>query len=725
MAFFGRRQWWRSTDALSVKTRLCVTNKGAHSSPLSWLNATTHLSNTRHRFPTIGLLSLALLVSLGHSVLAVLAMREKSTTTDELAHVTGGYTFNHWNDYRLHPENGVLPQRWQALPLSWIKPHYPDLTDSAWKKSDVWQIGHQFFYEAANDCADLLASARFMNSLFGAATALLVFFWSYRLWGRAGALVSTGFCVLCPTMLAHSGLATSDMCMTFFLLLAVSCYWHHLQVSSAQTLLLSATVFGLASVAKHTSVLLLPMALLLALVRLNLAAPISLGRFTACRLPGKLGVLALTLLVHGGVIVMFIWTFFGFRYSAFNPALPSGDFYYPWAMMLSFGGVKAQVIDFCRTWHLLPEGYLYGLAFVLKHAEARGAFLDGDYSIFGWVSFFPKTFFYKTPLPLLTAIATSTGLLALYLSKSSLAQFRLHLLRVAPLIVLFTVYWIFSLTSHLNIGHRHILPTYPVLYIFCGALGWVGARAWANSRLLGSTFVAGTIALLGWQGAVAVNIYPHYLAYFSPIAGGPAEGYKHLVDSSLDWGQDLPGLKKWLTANRRPAETIYLSYFGCSEPDYYHIDAVRLPMIPDFKRSDPWYACEAGLYAISASMLQHVYMPQRGPWTADNERQYQELRRNDGNFRALKANPKGAPELTREISLPQWSTAWTRYEKLRFARLCHYLRARHPDAMIGYSILVFRLNQNEINDALNGSASTLANAVERALQGQTSSYGTH
>ncbi len=672
------------------------------------------MRSLRSNLPPRWLTGLALLLALGHAWLATTAMREKSTTSDEIAHVTGGYTFNHWGDYRLQPENGNLPQRWEALPATLAGEKFPPLTDDSWRKADVWLTGYKFFYQSGNDHTAMLRSARAMNSLFGAATALLVFFWSYRLWGTLGSLVSLGFCILCPTMLAHSGLATSDMCMTFFLLLALGAYWHHLHTNSWRALLGSTVVFGLAGVAKYTSVLLLPMALLLALVRLTQPGAMSLGAWTAPRLPGKLGLIILSLLVHGLGVVAFIWAFFGFHFSAFNPALPAGGFNYPWAMMLSYGGVKAQFIELCRAWHLLPEGYLYGLAFVLKHAEARGAFLDGDYSIYGWVSFFPKAFFYKTPLSLLTALFASAALLAIRLRPASFAQLRPRLERVAPLLVLFVVYWIFSLTSHLNIGHRHILPTYPVLYIFCGALGWAAARAWTASHAAGRLAVLATTALLGWHATVAAGIYPDYLAYFSPLVGGPAEGYRHLVDSSLDWGQDLPGLKKWLTANRRPGEPVYLSYFGTGEPDYYHIDAVRMAMLPDFDRPHPWFWCEPGLYAISASMLQHVYMPLRGPWTSENERQYQELRLNDGNFRALKAQPNGHPELMREITPAEWSKAWTLYEQLRFARLCHYLRARRPDGMAGYSILIYRLSAVEIDAALNGRASALAAAIEQA-----------
>jgi 4-amino-4-deoxy-L-arabinose transferase-like glycosyltransferase len=675
----------------------------------------TRLRPTRPPFLPSGLTWLALLLALGHALLATLAMREKSTTADELAHLTGGYTFNHWRDYRLHPENGILPQRWQALPATLHGAAFPPLDTLAWRKSEVWLTGYAFFYQSGNDPAWLLGTARAMNSLFGAALVLLVFFWARGLWGEAGALVAATFCALCPTMLAHSGLATSDMGMAFFLLAASGVYWRHLHDGRGRTWWLSASLLGLAAVAKYTAVLLLPLALMMAALRSVNPAPLTLGGRTFATPLGRLGAIAVSTAAQGLVAATVIWMFFGFRFSVLNPVLPPGEFNLPWAFVLSFGGFKAQVIGFCRTWHLLPEGWLYGLAFVLKHAEARAAFLDGDYSILGWVDFFPKAFLYKTPPALLVAVAASLGLLA-WRFRTDGAQLGRQLYRVTPLVALFAVYWLFSLTSHLNIGHRHILPTYPVLYILTGALGWALLRVWKNSRQTGVVFGLAVAGLAGWQVATAVQIYPHFLAYFSPVVGGPAQGYRHLVDSSLDWGQDLPELQKWLGQNRRPDERVYLAYFGTDEPARYLPDAVLLPRLPGFDRPRPWYWCEPGLYAISATMLQHVYLEQRGPWTLENERLYQQLRLSDGSFHTLKATPGGRPELRLGLSTQEWATAWNRYEQLRFARLCHYLRARRPDAQPGYSILVYRLDQAEIDAALHGSLRDLATAIAGAAR---------
>lgn len=663
---------------------------------------------------------IVLLVALaaGHAFVAVRAMRDKSTTSDEIAHLTGGYTFDRWNDFRLHPENGFLPQRWQALPTVLSAARFPDLASEHWAEGHVWLVGHEFFYRLGNDLGTMLGSARAMNAVFGFLTVLGVAAWSWWCFGRFGALVATLFCALSPTMLAHSALATSDMAMTFFLLAAVSAWWWHAHDGRWRSWAVSALVFGLACVAKYTAVLLLPIFGLLLVWRALRPAPLVLFGRTYASPTGRFAALAMSLAGQGLVAVAVIWAFCGFRFSAFNPALPPGTFIVPWSEVLDISRAQAAVIQFCREWKLLPEGFLYGFAYTLKSVEARGAFLDGAHSLTGWVSFFPKAFLYKSTPALLLALAAGVLLVLMRARGAGWDRLRVHLHRVAPLLVLFAVYWAVSLPSKLNIGHRHILPTYPVLFIFCGVLGWAAARAWRQSRPGGAVLAGIVTLLIGGQAISAGGIHPHYLAYFSPVVGGPSQGYKRLVDSSLDWGQDLPGLKQWLDRHRQPGERVHLSYFGTGEPDYYGIEAVRLPGIFSFRRVHPWYWPEPGIYAISATMLSHVYSPYRGPWTEGREQRYQALRQLDASFRALKAAPFGHPDLMRETTPATWAALWDEYNQLRFARLCHYLRVRAPDDQIGYSILIYRLSAAEIAGAVDGPVTDWAGLIERATSPQ-------
>lgn len=659
------------------------------------------------RSPLLVSLAVALLLAV-HATLALWAVSGKSTTADEILHVTAGYAYWHLDDYRLHPENGILPQRWAALPAALTHPPFPPLANNAyWRTAEVQVIGHQFFYETGHDHFPMLMAGRAMIVLFNLATGLLIFGWSRRLFGTPGAFVSLGLFVFSPNFLAHGALATSDACMTFFFLASVGAWWRHLHDGRAHWWWLSAIAFGFAWVAKYSAPLLLPMMVLMAFVRAWSAEPLALFGRTFTTRGGKFGAATLSALAHGLVAIFIVWAFYGFRFAAFNPALPpADDFIRPWAVLDLHIGLPGQILRACATARLLPEAFLYGFAYVLETAQVRSAFLNGDYSITGWPSFFPWAFALKTTLPVLAACVLVAAL-AVHRWRGPSASMRRDLYRVVPLVALFGVYWLFSLTSHLNIGHRHILPTYPVIFIAAGALG-----AWVVSRR--RSWIAALAVLLGGQVAEAARIAPHFLAYFNALGGGPENGHRHLVDSSLDWGQDLPGLKTWLQTNAGTSP-VFLSYFGTGEPDYYGIRARRLPMVNAFKIPQPYVRLEPGLYCISATMLEQVYSSVRGPWTLAAEKEYQELRTLEPLFAAFVGDPVRRAELLRDAPEAQWRRTWTRHDQLRFARLCHFLRVRSPDATIGYSIFIFRLNAEEIAAATAGPLGDWQKLLERTL----------
>ncbi|HEY4989594.1 MAG TPA: hypothetical protein VII09_07295, partial [Opitutaceae bacterium] len=143
------------------------------------------------------------------------------TTGDEIAHLTAGYSYWTTDDYRLQPENGNLPQRWAALPLLGMKLTFPRQDQTAWRVSDVWDLGFQWFYENGNDLAAMLRAGRGMIALLGVATGALVFLWARRLHGDTGAVLAVALFAFCPTMLANGALITSDMTATLMFLACV------------------------------------------------------------------------------------------------------------------------------------------------------------------------------------------------------------------------------------------------------------------------------------------------------------------------------------------------------------------------------------------------------------------------------------------------------------------------------------------------------------------------
>jgi len=637
-----------------------------------------------------------------HATLSLWAVSGKSVTVDEIFHLTGGYLFNRYGDYRIHPDNGVLPQRWHALP-AWLGGANPPALagNEAWRNGEVYTISHQFAYESGNDHWPLLMQARAMNLAWSIGAGLLVFCWARKLAGDLAGFTALALLALSPTFLAHGPLATSDMCAALLLTGSAGAFWWQLRRGRAGPMLASAVVFGLACVSKYSAVLLLPTFVLLAVVHLLAAPP------AARNVPRVAG----SLLVHGLGAFAIIWAVFGFRYGMFAPALPSAEDYFVqhWRMLFAPLGWKADVVTLCRQWHLLPEGFLLGFTNTYFGAQSRGAFLAGEYSNTGWIRFFPLAFLWKSTLAELAGVGLAAIAAGWYVRK-----LKPWLLALAPLLAWGAIYGATTLLSHLNIGHRHLLPLYPGLFILTGV---VAARLLTSAR--GSAaLAAGLVALQAWAAA---SIHPHYLAYFNALAGGPANGYHLLVDSSLDWGQDLPGLRDWLAANNPPGPAqarVYLAYFGSGKPEYYHLRATQLPFVNGFNLAHPYYDMAGGIYCVSATMLQEVYSPVRGEFPPEREQEYQFLRGYIPAFRAYWQGPESRAEVLGKFEEDVLLRAWQRFDLLRFSRLCHYLRVRAPDAMVGYSILVHRLTDAEIARVLDQPYSEWAATIDAAGRGR-------
>jgi len=94
-------------------------------------------------------------------------------------------------------------------------------------------------------------------------------------------------------------------------------------------------------------------------------------------------------------------------------------------------------------------------------------------------------------------------------------------------------------------------------------------------------------------------VYPHCLAFFNQLCGGPRHGHMLLADSNIDWGQDLKGLKQWMEKNH--VQHINLAYQGNADPAYYHISCTYLPAPPIFavdRVEGPWVP---GYVAVSVN----------------------------------------------------------------------------------------------------------------------------
>jgi len=632
-----------------------------------------------------------------HAALGFGATLDKTVTWDEGGYVAAGLAGWTADRYDFDPIGGLVTQRLGALPLAIDGIRLPPaFTDETAKWPNVFDAAQHAVFGEPGRAERVLPRVHAAMALLSVALGVLIYFWSRRLFGRGGALLSLALFAFCPNFLAHGPLVTSDVAASLFFLAACGAVWQVLHRVSPATVLLAGLAVGGLCLSKMSAPVIVPVAVLMLGVRLAVKRPLLValpGHRRVVRTRGLqaawLGAAAAGIVLGGSAI---IWAGYGFRFVARPPGVPGGLSLFGWDEILASGLFSARAIAWARDHRLLPEAWLYGLGFAVETSTARNAFLNGEFSTAGWPWFFPYAFLVKTPLATLGALAAAAWAGAVGLRSGARDDPRRRwcwrgLYRTTPLWALFAIYSTVAVTSHLNLGLRHVLPAVAVCFVLVGAAGrWLAKGRPALRWALAAMLIAAPLE--------SVAIYPNYLAFFNAFAGGPRHGYEHLVDSSLDWGQDLPALKRWLDEHglqRQDRVPIYLSYFGNGNVRYYGLQATMLPGfgLPSQEPLGSLPPLRPGVYCISATLLQGVYwFAAPGPsWEPAQERDYQEL-----SSRLMLFRPSGAEPPPQLVST---------FSSLRMSRLSRYLRMKEPDARINHTIFVYALGEEDLA-ALDG-----------------------
>lgn len=629
--------------------------------------------------------------------MAVFSKSHDSATFDEPAHLMNGISFWATHDFRL-PAESMLPQRWGAIPVMLGGYRLPRWDEPEWQRTTNYPLAFDFLYRSGNDADAILLRSRMMMAVLGVAVCLTVYIWSYRLFGTAGALISLLAAVCCPTLLAHGPLITTDVCAALFFSLSAGTLWITLHRATPWTVAASSLAMAGLTVSKMSWVLIVPIGFLLLALRLLVGRPwlIRLGarRWLLTGLVRQTVLAVGLVVVHAVVAWLVICAMFEFRFEGSPLGGPD-----PTARRIRWddirsAGTKGAVAAWLHDHRVLPEEYLYPLFLSLQGAQARLSFWNGEVSGKGSVGFFPYCFLVKTPLATLLLLTCAAAACVPRLKRSRTLTRALY--RSAPLWILFLVYWAACLTSGINIGQRHLLPIYPVVLVWLGAAGWWVARN-RGARLV-------VLTTLIWLAGETLYRWPHYLAYFNQVAGGPSEGFKHLVDSSLDWGQDLRGLATWLQTQKPGRERAYLAYFGTADIRYYNVLADLLPGFFSQER-DVHLDLRPGVYCISATLLQSLYTYVPGPWTEKAEQAYQAALARAEAYKAIVKDPSARAKFVESHGGEDGlSKTLLEFDLLRFSRLTAYLRPRTPEATVGHSILIYRLDENDLKQAVHGPA---------------------
>jgi 4-amino-4-deoxy-L-arabinose transferase-like glycosyltransferase len=408
-------------------------------------------------------------------------------TADEPAHIACGMQWLSLGVYRYEPQHPPLTRIVAAL-----GPYFVGARSTG--QGDMHAEGVAILH-AGNEYEWRLALSRSGNLLFFWLACWMVFLWGRRTLGTAGAVAAVLIFTMVPTVLAHAGFATTDMGITACFAATAYASLRLIEQPGAKTAGWLGLTGGLMVLTKFSALLFYPAAVAAALavwIFRNRPSLRNLLQSLSARLPW-LGVAALA-----GFIV--IWA--GYRFS--------------------FG--KTVGIPFPVPF---PELYP-GIQEVIHH-NSRGhiAFFLGAVSENGWWLFFPTLLAVKLPIAALALIAV--GLWRRSAAPCGRWPFWI-------VIAIATAILVVVLPARINIGLRHILPMFPFLALMAAAgLLWL-ARQERRSPLARWTLAGLTL----WLCAGSLAAHPDYLAYFNAFAGSEPE--RIVVDSDLDWGQDIKRL---------------------------------------------------------------------------------------------------------------------------------------------------------------------------------------
>lgn len=526
----------------------------------------------------------------------------ESATMDELAHIPAGYSYVKFLDYRLNPEHPPLLKVLSAFPLLFLNLNFP-ISSDAWQKyvNGQWDVGREFLYESGNNADLIIQWSRIGPMILTLLLIFLIYFWAKELVGRWWALLVAILFGLSPNVLAHGHLVTTDIASAFGVVLALYFFVKFLYIRSKKSIVLAGIAFGIAQLLKFSTFMLIPYFIFLTLVFwwANFKKPNSILGLKSL---GSYILKTILVFIIGYLGVVYpVYILFTWNYPM-TKQISDTEF-----ILTSFAGGPPKEGQMCNPVRCLAEldiwltknfitrpfaHYLLGVLMVgQRGAGGNTAYFMGEVSASGWKIYFPTVYLLKEPIPFLIMLLVALSIwfkkiilnfkkglgfvgqkfieyLNLYFEKFSMIGFII-------------LYWILSIISPLNIGFRHLFPTLPLIYI----LTISSLRLWAVHSISSeydfikkilNTFSSWfklflkyvfIFILLLWFGIEVVVSAPYFLSYFNEFGGGIWNGYRWVVDSNYDWGQDLLRLKNFV--EQKNISKIAIDYFGGGNPRYY------------------------------------------------------------------------------------------------------------------------------------------------------------
>lgn len=574
---------------------------------------------------------------------------QESAIMDELAHIPAGYSYLKYQDMRINPEHPPLLKDISALPLLFLDLKFPEQS-VAWTAdlNGQWDLGKGFLYQSGNNPDVILFFARLgpiaLTILFG----FLLFKLGSEFFGPKTALLALTLFAFSPAILAHGKYVTTDVAAAFGFFTAIFYFLRYLRSPSSKNLLIAGVFFGIAQSLKFSLVLLVPFFIGTALLW---ALSHSTGQthkelfLSVWRLFSKI----ILLFVIGYIVIVWpIYQFHTWNYPATpqnlsqkaeilsvksceNPdkiQIPPSQFRDTVCILKPFRfRPLANLIIWSSDKPILRPYAQYALGVLMVGTRTVGGnttYFMGEVSRSAWQQYFPVVYLIKEPLAMhiLNLIALIIILSAIAKLKPSFNREKLNAVLLwikkyfAQIISFSFIIFYFgvSIAGNLNIGIRHIIPTFPFIFLLTSDIITRHLAKYSFKKYLLAYLTVGGLASCYVIASLAQ--YPYFISYFNSLAGGSANGYKYVADSNLDWGQDLKRLAVF--ADKNHIDKIRLNYFGGGSPAYYLGDKY----ISWWSSKGP----EPGWHAVSATFLDEAFGKPIGNYSRTEQDSYTWLR---------------------------------------------------------------------------------------------------
>lgn len=447
-------------------------------------------------------------------LISILSMKNLSLTADEGKHYKYGVNVLNRDSTRLVNKKGLVDD--SKMPFSALNA-LPAKIASFFPNDDINFLP----YRRIKKFLEVFSTARLMTILFSAFVAWLVFYWSRILYGFIPAIASLLLYIFDPNIIAHSQLVTTDLYGIGMTLFCFYYAWKFSKDKNSQTGFILAIMLGISQLAKYSSLYLYPLVLFTLVVH-DVFFSHFLSSFK------KVGIYLGKILYWVGFvsIVSLIIINLGYWFNRSFTPLKDYNFHSDELKIIQEANTGLENIPIP-----VPYPYLEGIDLV-RFRERMGVgygriyllgnLRDGD----GFNGYYFVASLLKVPIAIQILLLLA---LVIYV-KDKKRQERIwsdEIFLLFP-VLFFIIY--FNLFYNTQLGIRHYLIIFPLMYVFSGHLfkNWKGFSKARQTTL----FVLGVYLIIS-----VLSYFPHYLAYFNEVVWDRKMAYKYLADSNLDWDQ--------------------------------------------------------------------------------------------------------------------------------------------------------------------------------------------